>query len=105
MLLFGDGLVTGHGSSIARSLVRQRWRVLLELSCALFLQFAQLAPALILLGFCRVGIFMPYFLFQWNPDARRTAARGQGRRAAKSRARPAGGITSELAVSQRNRKT
>src|SRR5260370_17451894 len=23
-------------------------------------------------------IFMPYFLFQWNPDARRTAARGQG---------------------------
>src|SRR2546426_926927 len=23
-------------------------------------------------------IFMPYFLFQWNPDARRTTARGQG---------------------------
>jgi hypothetical protein len=23
-------------------------------------------------------IFMPYFLFQWNPDARRTSARGQG---------------------------
>jgi len=23
-------------------------------------------------------IFMPYFLFQWNPDARRTAARRQG---------------------------
>jgi Protein of unknown function (DUF2384) len=23
-------------------------------------------------------VFMPYFLFQWNPDARRTTARGQG---------------------------
>ena len=23
-------------------------------------------------------VFMPYFLFQWNPDARRTSARGQG---------------------------
>jgi hypothetical protein len=23
-------------------------------------------------------IFMPYFLFQWNPDARRTTVRGQG---------------------------
>src|SRR5438552_11604259 len=23
-------------------------------------------------------LFMPYFLFRWNPDARRTTARGQG---------------------------